>query len=113
MAKSTSSCCELNKIKNIHYKMTNKYVSSSRYISSSDPNSSLSSDSDIYELTQTDKCKYMNILDHILTDNIKNKNQCNDAIEYYPNFGNNFSLSSGNTVYPLSVVKDARRTGKQ
>ena len=35
------------------------------------------------------------MLYHIVMNNIKNKNQCDDAIEYEPKFYNKFSLSSG------------------
>ena len=38
----------------------------------------------------------MNKLDHVVTNAIKNKNQCDNAIEYDLRFDNTFSLSSGN-----------------
>ena len=37
----------------------------------------------------------MNKLDNVLTNNIKNKSKCDDAIEYEPNLDNKLSLSSG------------------
>ena len=37
----------------------------------------------------------MNRLDHIVTDNINDKNKCNDTIDYEPKFDNKFSLYSG------------------
>ena len=33
-----------------------------------------------------DKRKETNKLDHVVTDNINNKDQCNDTIEYEPKF---------------------------
>ena len=33
----------------------------------------------------------MNKLDHVVTNNIKNKDQCNEAIEYEPKFDSKFS----------------------
>ena len=43
----------------------------------------------------------MNNLDHVVTNNTKNKNQCDDAIEYNPKFDNKFSLSSFTNRDPL------------
>ena len=37
----------------------------------------------------------MNKLYHIVNNEIKDKNQCNDTIEYEPKFDNEFNLSSG------------------
>ena len=57
--------------------------------------------------------KEMNILYHIVNNNIKtNKNQRNDAIENQPKFDNIFNLSSGNK-YPLPVVNVSLRGGKK
>ena len=47
--------------------------------------------------------KDMNKLDHVVKSNINNKDQCNVAIEYEPDFDSKFSLSSG-TKDPLPVV---------
>ena len=33
----------------------------------------------------------MNKLDHVVKNNIKNKDQCNDSIEYEPQFDDKFS----------------------
>ena len=60
--------------------MTKRYKSSGRDSSSSDSDYSLYSDSEWYELSYTDEIKDMKILYHAVTDNIKNKNQCNDTI---------------------------------
>ena len=43
----------------------------------------------------------MNKLDHVVKNNIKNKDQCNSAIYYKPKFYSKFILSSG-TKEPLS-----------
>ena len=51
-------------------------------------------------------------LDREVTNNIKNKDQCNDSIEYEPKFDNKFSLSSG-TKDPLPVVTFSLRGGKK
>ena len=45
----------------------------------------------------------MNKLDHVVTNNIKNKVKFNEAIEYEPKFDSKFSLSIG-TKYPLIGV---------
>ena len=45
----------------------------------------------------------MKKLDHVVTNNINNKNQCNYTIEYDPKFDSKSSLSSG-TKDPLPVV---------
>ena len=49
----------------------------------------------------------MNKLDHVVTNNIKNKNKCHD-----PKFDNKFSLS-GWTKYPLPVVTVSLRKGNK
>ena len=46
-----------------------------------------------------------------MKNNIKNKDQCNDAIGYDPNFDNKFSLSSV-TNEPLTIVTVSLRGGK-
>ena len=58
----------------IRSKANKKYDSSSRKIYMSDYDSSLSSDSEWDEIRQTVEIKGTNILDHVVTDNIKNKN---------------------------------------
>ena len=93
----------LKKIKNIRAKASNKNDCSSRNISSSDYDSSLSSDSELDEIIYPSGLKYMNKLDKALTDNINNKDQCNDAIEHEPKFDIKFIISSG-TNDPLIVV---------
>ena len=54
----------------------------------------------------------MNKLDHVLTNNIKNKSKCDDAIEYEPIIDNKFSFYSG-TNDPLTVVTISLRGGKK
>ena len=54
----------------------------------------------------------MNKLDHTVTSKIKDKYQCNDAIEYEPRFDNKISLSSG-TKDPIQVVTVRLRGGKK
>ena len=58
----------------IRSKANKKYDSSSRKIYMSDYDSSLSSDSEWDEIRQPVEIKGTNILDHVVTDNIKNKN---------------------------------------
>ena len=47
------------------------------------------------ERRNQDECKEINELYHVVTNNIKNNNQCDYAIEYEPKFDNIFSLYSG------------------
>ena len=103
MAKRSDSRRELKKIIKIRTKLSKKheYSISSIYISYS--YSFLYSDSDLYERRQHSERKYMKKLDHVVTNNIKNKNQCDDTIEYEPIFDNKFGLSSV-TKDPLPVV---------
>ena len=54
----------------------------------------------------------MTKLYHVVTNNINNKDQCNDAIEYEPKFDNKFSLSSGNKDL-LLVVTVSLQGGKK
>ena len=54
----------------------------------------------------------MRKLHHIVSNNIKNVNQCNDAIEYDTKFDNKFSLSSG-TKDTLPVVIISLEGGKK
>ena len=47
----------------------------------------------------------MNTLDHVVTNNISNKNQYNEDIEYDPKFDNKFSLSSRiKDLFPVVTV---------
>ena len=55
----------------------------------------------------------MNRLFHVVTNNVKNKNQCNDAIEYDPSFDSKFSLSSEPPMDPLPLVTVGLRGGKK
>ena len=48
-----------------------------------------------------------------MNENINNKYQCNEAIEYEPNSENKFSLYSGNTVEPLLVLTASLIRGKK
>ena len=54
----------------------------------------------------------MKKLDYIVTNNIKNKYQCNDAIEYETKFYNRFSLSNG-YKYPRTLVTVSLQGGKK
>ena len=54
----------------------------------------------------------MSKLDHVVTNKIKNKYQCNDAIKYENIFDNNFILSSG-TKDTLPVATVSLRGGKK
>ena len=55
----------------------------------------------------------MNKLDHVVTNNIKNINQYDDAIEYDPKLDGKFSLSSGTNRDLLTVVTVSLRGGKK
>ena len=48
-----------------------------------------------------------------MTNNTRNKNQCDDAIEYEPIFDSKFSLSSGPNRHPLSVVTVSLKGGRK
>ena len=54
----------------------------------------------------------MKTLDRTVTNNIKNKDHHNDAIEYEPKFDSQFILSKG-TKDPLLVVTVSLRGGKK
>ena len=54
----------------------------------------------------------MNKLDHVVTNAINNKNQCDNAIEYDLKFDNTFSLSSGNKE-PLLLLTVSLQGGKK
>ena len=55
----------------------------------------------------------MNNLYHVVNNNIKNKNQYDDAIEYDPKFDNKFSLFSGPNMDPLKLVTFSLRGGNK
>ena len=55
----------------------------------------------------------MNKINHVVTNNIKNKNQCDDAIEYNPKFDNVFSVSSEPNRYPLPAATVSLRGGNK
>ena len=55
----------------------------------------------------------MNKLYHAVTNNIKNKYQCNDAIYHQPKCDSKFSLSSDSNRYPLTVVTVTLGGGKK
>ena len=76
---------------------------SSKNGSISDSDSCLLSDSD-QDRRQAAKRKDTNKLDHIVTNKIKIKDQCNDAITYDPKFGNVFSLSTDYNKDTLPIV---------
>ena len=48
-----------------------------------------------------------------MTENIKNKDQYNGAIEYYSKFENKFSLSDGPPMELLSIVTISLKGGKK
>ena len=103
---------ELKNINNIRPKASKKYGSSSSNSSSNNYDSYISSDSEWYKKRHPAERKDMKNLDHLVTNNINNKDQCNEAIGYEPNFDNKFSLSSG-TKDPLAVVTVSLRGGKK
>ena len=51
-------------------------------------------------------------MDKVVTNDINNKDQCNNAIEYEPKFDSKFSLSSRNKD-PLPVVNVSLRVGNK
>ena len=55
----------------------------------------------------------MNKLYHLVTNKIKIKDQCNDAIAYFPKFNDKFSLSRYFVIYPLPVVTVTLIRGKK
>ena len=80
--KHFGSHCELNKIKNIRSKVSRKRSYSISGSSSSvlDSDQSLSVDSDQEEKRQPTENKEINKLDHVVTDNIKKKNEHNEDL---------------------------------
>ena len=115
IVKKSGSLREVNKIKNIKPKASEKRSYSIRYSFriGLDYYSSLSTDSDLDEDIQPTELKEINRLYNVLINNIKkNNNQHNDAIENEPKFNNIFSLSIG-TKDPLPVVTFSIRGGKK
>ena len=89
-----------------------KHESSRINISSSDSDCSFSSDIEWYERIKASECKEMSKLYNVVTNNINNINQFDDAIEYEPKFDNKFSLYSG-TKYPPTIVTVSLQGGKK
>ena len=77
MARHSDSHHELKKTKKIRARASKKHDSSSINISSSDSYSPLSSDRDWDKIIHPDEHKDTNKLDHVGTNNINNKDQCN------------------------------------
>ena len=75
LSNPTSSRRKMKKTKKIRSKATKKYDSSRSDSSSIDYYYFLYSDSENDEIRQPDKHKYTNILDQVVTDNIRNKDQ--------------------------------------
>ena len=80
MAKSSSSRRELNNINNICAKASDRNDYYRSNISNSDYDSSLSSGSEWEKIIQPTELKEMNKLYQVVTNNIKNTYQRNDAI---------------------------------
>ena len=80
MSKSSISCRDLKKIKNIKAKESKKCSYYSRNGYSSDSDSSFFRDSDWDKIIQPTELKDMNKLYHKMTSNINNKDQPNEAI---------------------------------
>ena len=114
MSKKLVSRCELKKIKNIPAKEPKKYGFSGSDSSSSDSDYSISSsDSERDKIIHPAERKDMNNLYHAVANNINNKDQCNDTIEYEPKFDNTFSLSCGIKDPPPPVVTFRLWEGKK
>ena len=60
-----------------------------------------------------DENKEMRKLDNLLSNKIKNKNQCDDTKEYDMIFDNKFTLFSGPNMEPLTVVNVSLRGGNK
>ena len=103
---------EIKKIKKIREKSSKKGSNSSS--DDSDSNSLLARNSSRDTFRRPARRKEMNILDHIVTENLKNnKYQINEAINSDPKFDtSNFNLSSG-TSNPLLVVTVSIRGGNK
>ena len=89
MVKRTRSRKELKKIKNIRSKVDNKYDYSNRSRFSSNTESYLLRDNEWY-IRQPDERNETKKLYQIVANNIKNKDQRNNSIDYEPNFDNKF-----------------------
>ena len=111
MEECLGSHFELKNMNKIHTKPFKKhdYYSSNRY--SSDSNYPLFIEGEWYEIRHPNEQKNTDKLYHVVASNIKDKGQCNDAIEYEPKFHDKSSLSSG-TKDTLSVVTFRLRGGK-
>ena len=113
MVKRSSTRCDTKKIKKIRAKISKKNEYSSRSVSRSDSDSSLPSDRKWYEIIQPDEIKDMNKLYHVVTNNINNKNQCDDAIKYELDFDNKLILFSGTNGNLMQVVTVRLIVGKK
>ena len=89
MVKRTRSRKELKKIKNIRSKVDNKYDYSNRSRFSSNTESYLLRDNEWY-IRQPDERNETKKLYQIVANNIKNKDQRNNSIDYEPKFDNKF-----------------------
>ena len=89
MVKRTRSRKELKKIKNIRSKVDNKYDYSNRSRFSSNTESYLLRDNE-WDIRQPDERNETKKLYQIVANNIKNKDQRNNSIDYEPNFDNKF-----------------------
>ena len=96
ISKRSGSHRELKKNKKIKEKVLKKNSYSSSNSSSNDYDYPLSSDSEWDKRRQPTERKEKNKLDYVVTNNITNKDQCNDGIEYDPKFDGKLSLSRGN-----------------
>ena len=103
ISKRSSSRRELKNINKICPNSSKKHDYSIRDSSNSDSGYCISSDRDRDKIIQPTKRNETKKLDHVVTNNVKNKYQCNYAIEYEPIFDSRFSLSGG-TKEPLPVV---------
>ena len=104
MSKHSGSRRGLKKINKIKAKSSRKSSYSISYRSRSDSYSYLSSDSELYEIRKPNELNYINKLYHIVTNNLKKKDQHYVSIEYEPHFDSKFSLSSGTKDPPLVVT---------
>ena len=93
MTKRSGSHHELKKIKNIRSKAPMNNESSNNSSSSSDSDYSLSSEIGLDKIRHPSEIREIKKLDHVMTSNIKNRNQCDYDIEYDPKFDDKLSLS--------------------
>ena len=82
MAKRSVSWCELKNNKKICTKASKKHDYSIIDSSSSDCDTYLSSDNEWDKRRKPSERNEINKLDQTVKNNVKNKDQCNDAIEY-------------------------------